>query len=67
MPIQQSADSLPRQEDMDLFFDSDMVNTLIKTSGKEKISGGETDGLILLEGSYSVIYEDTIPSSPQMT
>ena len=34
---------------MDLFFDSDMVKPLLKANK------GETEGLILLGGSYSVI------------
>ena len=49
IPNQRSADRVPRQENMDLFFNSDMVNPLLKTKW------GETEGVILLEGSYSVI------------
>ena len=46
---QQLDDCFLREENIDLFFNSDMVNSLLKTSG------GDTEGLILLEGSYSMI------------
>ena len=50
IPNQQSADRFPREESMDLFLDSGMVNLLLETNGEE------TEGVISLEGNYSVIY-----------
>ena len=49
IPNQQSADRFLKEENMDLLFNSGMVNTLLKTNGG-------TECLILLEGSYSMIY-----------
>ena len=40
---------------MDMLLDySDMVNPLLKTNGSGGGGEGETEGQILLEGSYSV-------------
>ena len=46
---QRGGDLIPIEENMDLFSDSDMVNSLSKTSERE------TRGIMLLEDSYSVI------------
>ena len=46
---QRGGDLIPVEENMDLFSDSDMVNSLSKTSERE------TRGIMLLEDSYSVI------------
>ena len=35
IPIKQSADRFPRKGNMNLFFDPDIVNPLLKTSGEE--------------------------------
>ena len=48
-PNQQSAYRFPREENMDLLFDSDMVNSVKYQWVRD------TKGLILLEGSYTVI------------
>ena len=52
IPNERSAGRFPREENIDLFFYSDVVGPLLKTNGGRE---GETEGTILLEGSFSVI------------